>query len=111
MNIEAPEIITKEIFLNMTIENIAYVYYGNNTNIYGKRKGEYVATSFMFQPSIGTKIDDKLVERRLKKAKKAINDGALFLIFNNLNIVDVSVGEDKTLTFYLDEQNRQTNNL
>jgi hypothetical protein len=46
-------------------------------------------------------IDNKLVERRLKRAKKLVLEGAD--VDYGDTYVDVETGNDRALTFYFDE--------
>jgi hypothetical protein len=45
-------------------------------------------------------VDNKLVERRLKRAKKLVEAGAE--VDYGSNYVDVKTGNNRTLTFYFD---------
>lgn len=91
---------TKEQFLqSCTIENISQTYSGRDNVCRCGCAGTYTATSYMKNPR--SEVDDKLVESRLKRAKRLILSGAdAEFGGNHLNI---STGNDRALTFYFDE--------
>jgi hypothetical protein len=61
--------------------------------------GDYVSTSYAEDPR--SDVNDKLVEKRLKRAKHLIEKGVKYeLSYNNINIV---TGDNKALTFYFDD--------
>lgn len=91
---------TKEQFLqSCTIENISQTYSGRDNVCRCGCAGTYTATSYMKNPR--SEVNDKLVESRLKRAKRLILSGAdARFSDNHLNI---STGHDRALTFYFDE--------
>lgn len=89
----------KEKFLNLELNQISQVYSGKRDCCRCGCGGDYVATSFMENP--GTEVDDKLVEKRLKRAKKLIEEGA-DVLYDDI-YADIQTGKDRTLTFYFDE--------
>jgi hypothetical protein len=90
---------TKEQFLEANISQISQVYMGKRNCCRCGCGGDYTATSFMKSPRAD--VNDSLVERRLKRAKKFILKGAHVDYFSTG--IDVQTGEDRTLTFYFDE--------
>jgi hypothetical protein len=91
----------KETFLTLEISNISQCYIGKNNVCRCGCSGEYTATTYMKNPR--NKVNDKLVERRLRRAKKLILEGAKADYENTY--INVEIGEDKALTFYTDELN------
>lgn len=91
--------ISKEQFLNATLEQVSQVYYGKRNCCRCGCGGDYVATSFMVNPR--SDVNDSLVLKRLKRAKRLIEQGHLVDYGNNY--VDIETVEDKSLTFYFDE--------
>ena len=89
----------KETFLKASISEISQVYSGKRDCCRCGCGGEYVATTFMIKSR--SDVNNKLVERRLKRAKKLVEIGAE--VDYGSNYVDVKTGNDKTLTFYFDE--------
>lgn len=89
----------KEKFLNLELNQISQVYSGKRDCCRCGCGGDYIATSFMENPR--TEVDDKLVEKRLKRAKKLIEEGA-DVLYDDI-YADVQTGKDRTLTFYFDE--------
>ena len=91
---------TKEQFLqSCTIENISQTYSGRDRVCRCGCAGTYTATSYMKNPR--SDVNDKLVESRLKRAKRLILSGAEHEFLGTcLNLV---TGNDRALTFYFDE--------
>jgi hypothetical protein len=87
-------------FLNVTLDQISQVYSGKRDCCRCGCGGEYTATSFMESPR--SDINDQLVSKRLNRAKRLIREGAEFL--SGSNYFDVKTGNNRTLTFYFDEQ-------
>ena len=86
-------------FLNFTIENISQVYVGKDRCCRCGCGGDYTATSHMVEPR--SDVNDSLVEKRLKRAKRLIESGVEYQIGdNNINI---ELGNNRALTFYFDE--------
>jgi hypothetical protein len=90
----------KEQFLESQISQISQVYSGKRNHCRCGCGGSYTATSYMVNPRTD-EISNKLVERRLRKAKKLVLEGA-DVIYDN-TYVDVQTGENRALTFYFDE--------
>lgn len=86
-------------FLNTDISKISNVYNGKRDCCRCGCKGTYTSTSFA--KDIPSDVNDKLVEKRLKRAKKLIQQGAEF--DNGGTYLDIKTGEDRTLTFYFDD--------
>ena len=92
---------TKEDFLKIDISKISQVYHGKRDCCRCGCGGEYIATSYMYQPR-SAKVNDKLVQEHLDWAKH-------MLTIENANFdagetwFDVEIGRDKSLTFYFDE--------
>ena len=91
----------KEQFLQATISQISQVYKGKRACCRCGCGGDYIATSFMENPRTED-VNDKLVERRLKQAKKLILEGNADVDYGT-TYVDVETGWDRSLTFYFDE--------
>jgi hypothetical protein len=87
-------------FLESQISQISQVYSGKRNHCRCGCGGSYTATSYMVNPRTD-EISNKLVERRLRKAKKLVLEGA-DVIYDN-TYVDVQTGENRALTFYFDE--------
>jgi hypothetical protein len=90
---------TKEDFLKVDISNVSQVYSGKRDCCRCGCGGEYTATSFMEEPR--SEVNNKLVEKRLKRAKRLVKEGAD--IFYGDTFMDIQTGKDRTLTFYFDE--------
>ena len=89
----------KETFLSLGIESISQVYSGKDHHCRCGCGGEYTATSFMKDPR--SDVNDSLVAKRLKRAKKLISEGAEYDFGTNyLNLV---TGDNRCLCFYFDE--------
>ena len=87
-------------FLESQISQISPVYSGKRNHCRCGCGGSYTATSYMVNPRTD-EISNKLVERRLRKAKKLILEGAD--VSYGDTYVDVQTGENRSLTFYFDE--------
>ena len=90
----------KEQFLNATLNQISQVYSGKDQHCRCGCGGTYTATSFMENPRTDD-INDSLVERRLKRAKRLVEQGAD--VDYGSCYVNIKTGENKALTFYFDE--------
>ena len=86
-------------FLQAEISNISQVYFGKDHCCRCGCGGTYTATSYMENPR--SKVDDALVEERLKRAKKLVLEGAEVMYTDTF--VNISTGENRALTFYFDE--------
>lgn len=91
--------INKEQFLSATLNQISHVYSGKDQHCRCGCGGEYVATSFMEEPR--SDVNDVLVEKRLKRAKRLVEQGAD--VDYGGTYVNIKTGENKALTFYFDE--------
>ena len=91
----------KEKFLAAKLENISQVYYGKRNCCRCGCGGEYTATSYMLETRSGD-VNDSLVEKRLKRAKKLIEAGNVDVDFGD-TYVDIETGNNRTLTFYFDD--------
>jgi hypothetical protein len=89
----------RELFLESTLSQISQVYLGKNHNCRCGCAGSYTATSFMDEPR--DDINDELVEKRLKKAKVLILNGAN--VDYDKTYVNIEIGDNRALTFYFDE--------
>ena len=90
----------KEKFLNSTLSNISQVYSGKRRCCRCGCGGTYTATTYMINPRTDI-IDNKLVERRLKRAKKLVLEGTD--VDYGDTYVDIETRNDRSLTFYFDE--------
>jgi hypothetical protein len=91
--------ITIQEFLQMELNQISNSYVGYDNVCRCGCKGTYTATSFTQEPR--SDVNDALVHKRLRKAKKLVMVGAEYQIgTNNINIV---TGENRALTLYFDE--------
>ena len=90
---------TKQQFLSATLNQVSQVYFGKRDCCRCGCGGDYKATSFMVVPR--SDVNDSLVEKRLKRAKRLVESGAD--VDYGDTYVDVETGEDRTLTFYFDE--------
>jgi hypothetical protein len=86
-------------FLNFTIENVSQVYVGKDRCCRCGCGGNYTATSYMVKPRSG--VNDSLVEKRLKRAKRLIESGVEYQIGDNH--INIELGNNRALTFYFDE--------
>ena len=87
-------------FLSASLPNISQVYLGKRNCCRCGCGGTYTATTFMIDPRTDV-IDNKLVEKRLKRAQNLVEGGAD--VQYGKTWVDVETGNDRTLTFYFDE--------
>ena len=92
-------IITKEQFLASSLNNISQVYYGKRHHCRCGCGGDYTATSFMKGARSG--IDDSLVQKRLRRAKRLVEKGADVMYGSTW--VDIETADNRSLTFYFDE--------
>ena len=90
---------TKEQFLQVEISNISQVYLGKDRYCRCGCGGTYTATTFMKNPR--SEVNNKLVETRLKRAKKLVLEGAA-VEYSNI-YVNITTGNNRALTFYFDE--------
>lgn len=90
---------TKEQFLQVEISNISQVYLGKDRYCRCGCGGTYTATTFMKNPR--SEVNDSLVQKRLKRAKKLVLEGAEVEYGNTY--VNISTGRNKALTFYFEE--------
>lgn len=91
---------TKEQFLNATLDQISQVYMGKRHCCRCGCGGEYTATSFMVDPRSG--VNDGDVKEKLERAKKIVRRGAGDVDYGDI-YVDVRIGKNRCLTFYFDE--------
>jgi len=91
--------ITINEFLNFTIKNISQVYVGKNNHCRCGCGGDYTATSYMIEPR--SDVNDTLVEKRLKRAKRLIENGFEYQIGDIY--INIELGSNRALTFYFDE--------
>lgn len=88
-----------EKFLQIELKDVSKVYSGKRNCCRCGCGGTYTATSYMVEPR--SDINDKLVEKRLKRAKKLVLEG-VDVDFGD-NYVDIETGNNRCLTFYFDE--------
>ncbi len=91
--------ITKEFFLTCLLSNISQVYSGKRECCRCGCMGDYISTSF-HDSKYASNINDKLVERRLRRAKQLVESGVNY--DSGSKYFDVQTGENRTLTFYFD---------
>lgn len=91
--------ITTEQFLKFEINQISQSYLGLDRACRCGCKGEYTATSY--HENARSVVNDILVEKRLKRAKRLIQKGAKYEIGDNN--VNISTGDNRALTLYFDE--------
>lgn len=89
----------KQMFLEATLSQVSQVYSGKRNCCRCGCGGDYTATSFMVEPR--SNVDDKLVEKRLKRAKKLVQAG-VDVDYGDI-YVDIETGTNRSLTFYFDE--------
>jgi len=89
----------KETFMNLTIANISAAYVGKDADCRCGCCGGYIETSNMVNPQ--SEVNDKLVEKRLKRGKRLIESGAKADF--NTTYVNISTGDNRALTIYFDE--------
>ena len=97
----------KEKFLRAEIKNISQVYFGKRNWCRCGCGGTYNSTSYMDKAR--SEVNDKLVNTRLKRAKKLVLEGAD--VDYGDNYVDIQTGIDRTLTFYFDDLKDKRNSL
>ena len=90
---------TIEQFLQSEISNISQVYFGKDHCCRCGCGGNYTATSYMKDPR--SDVNDSLVQKRLKRAKKLVLEGAE--VEYGYNFVNIPTGENRALTFYFDD--------
>lgn len=90
---------TKELFLNATLNQISQVYFGKDNHCRCGCGGDYIATSFMIDPR--SDVNDELVAKRLARAKRLVEKG-VFVEYSS-SYVNIRTGNNKALTFYFDE--------
>jgi hypothetical protein len=90
----------KEKFLSAKLENISKVYYGKRNCCRCGCGGEYTASSYMLEAR--SNVNDSIVEKRLKRAKKLIEAGNVDVDFGD-TYIDIETGNNRTLTFYFDD--------
>lgn len=94
--------ITKEAFLNASLSQISQVYHGKRNCCRCGCGGDYTRTSYSKHAErLPEDVDDNLVEKRLNRAKKLVQEGADFDAGDTY--FDVETGNDRTLTFYFDD--------
>lgn len=91
--------INQEQFLTATLSNVSQVYYGKRNCCRCGCGGDYTATSYMKNPR--SEVNDGLVEKRLRRAKRLVEQGADVMYGDTY--VDVEAGYNRSLTFYFDE--------
>ena len=89
----------KEQFLQLQLKDISQVYSGKRDCCRCGCGGTYTATSFM--KDARSNIDDTLVLKHKNRAKRLVLSGG-DVDFGN-NYIDIETGEDRTLTFYIDD--------
>lgn len=99
MELATGKSITREQFLSSKLSDISQVYNGKRNCCRCGCGGNYVASSYMADNR--SEVNDSLVEKALKRAKRLVEDGADVLY--GYTFVDVESGKDRTLTFYFDE--------
>ena len=87
-------------FLQAEISNISQVYLGKDNCCRCGCEGTYTATSYMEKPR--SEVNDALVGKRLKRAKRLVSEGRVEAEYGN-NFVNISTGRNRALTFYFDE--------
>ena len=95
--------ITKEQFLNISIEQISHVYEGKRDCCRCGCGGEYTATRFMKNPR--SIVDTSHVETLLQHTKDLLSADFNNDILLGDSFIDIEVGRDKSITFYFDELN------
>ena len=91
---------TKEQFLSATLNQISQVYLGKDHHCRCGCGGDYTATSYMIKPRTED-INDTLVAKRLKRAKKLVESG-IDVDYGD-TYVNIPTGVNKAMTFYFDE--------
>lgn len=95
--------ITKEAFLNASLSQISQVYHGKRNCCRCGCGGSYTRTTYNKHSDRIPEdwVDDNLVQKRLERAKKLVQEGADFDAGDTY--FDVETGNDRTLTFYFDD--------
>jgi len=96
--------ITESEFLQKDLSDISQVYYGKRNCCRCGCGGDYTATSYMISPR--SEVNDSLVLKRLKRAKKLVERGAD--IMNGSTYFEVETSENRCYTFYFDEVKNKT---
>jgi hypothetical protein len=91
--------ITKEQFLTATVKQVSQVYSGRSECCRCGCQGTYTATSAMIKPFVS--INDSLVAKRLNRAQRLVTQGAPYESGDTW--VDITTGDNRTLTFYFDD--------
>ena len=99
MELATGKAITREQFLSSKISDISQVYNGKRNCCRCGCGGDYVASSYMANNR--SEVNDSLVEKRLARAKRLVEQGAD--VSYGDTYVDVECDNDRTLTFYFDE--------
>lgn len=94
--------ITKERFLSATVTDISSVYNGKQNCCRCGCGGTYTSTSAATHSR--NIIDDRLVVKRLRRCQKLVANGAE--VKCDTMYVDVTVGKDRTMTFYFIAESR-----
>ena len=97
---------TNQEFLTKELKDISQVYLGKRNHCRCGCGGTYTSTSYADEPR-RSDVDDKLVERRLKRAKKLVEEGGDVDSFDGANYFDVETGNNRCLTFYFDDLKEQ----
>lgn len=88
-----------EDFLKISINQISQVYNGRRDCCRCGCGGEYVSSSFA--DGNRSEINDKLIEKRIQRAKRMIKEGAEYDL--GYTYLDLKTGNNRTLTFYFDD--------
>lgn len=91
--------ITKLEFISKELKDISQVYSGERDCCRCGCRGTYTATSFMENPH--SDVNNKLIEKRLKRCKQLVLDGAQF--DSGDTYVDVTTGNNRSMCFYFDD--------
>jgi hypothetical protein len=89
--------ITKEQFLNLTLNDVIKVYSGKRNCCRCGCGGEYTYTQHTEEKF--HQVNDNLVMKRLSRAKNLANKDGVDVMYGE-TYVDVQTGKDRTLTFY-----------
>jgi hypothetical protein len=92
-------ITTEADFMTLKPNNISSVYSGIRDSCRCGCGGDYISSSFDKNPN--NVINDSLVDKRLKRAKKLVSSGAN--VDYGGTYIDVQTGKNRTLTFYVDD--------
>lgn len=91
----------EKLFLSATLENVSRVYSGKRDCCRCGCAGDYTDTSYNTAPNSYTDQNDRLVEKRLRRAQKLVASGTY--VEYGETYVDIETGNDRTLTFYFDD--------